>query len=281
MYQAAHEQRDTLRRTLPRPIEQDPPYAGRIATLSALSRFPAALLPGLSSQEAVIALQRALGNQVVQRLLTASPRRPQGIIQRGRTQPRPSPAEREKERTQKRLVGRVDKRFRTRQGKALEQLLSRDDRGAIVRKLQQDVPPTLLRRQKQKQKIYSGKWRGFAREFAKNWWDSQPPPWTCYLCRGEINPNGQGANEPSIDHVRPWAELRTEIETTMVCKDGVHWEVALVEDVRKVIQEESNLRPAHKGCNSSKNGPKNLDSLAPQRRGLCPGRGTCDLPQAE
>lgn len=42
-----------------------------------------------------------------------------------------------------------------------------------------------------------------------------------------------------------------------------------------VLQDEDNLLPAHKGCNSAKGGPKDTDGINPRRIGDCPGAPLC------
>lgn len=74
--------------------------------------------------------------------------------------------------------------------------------------------------------------------------------------------------------------MKLEVETQDVCMSGVHWTVALAKDARDILENESNLLPAHKGCNSSKSGSKKTDSIAPQKKSeACPGAG-CELPKA-
>jgi hypothetical protein len=125
-------------------------------------------------------------------------------------------------------------------------------------------------------KIYSGTWRSFSQQFTQEWWNSQMKPWTCCICKLEIHPQDR-----SIDHKEPWARIRTEIATIVVCCRGVHWRVTLTDAVRAKLQDESNLRPVHKSCNSRKNGPKDMDSIAPQRRENCPNPGHCQIQKAE
>jgi hypothetical protein len=199
---------------------------------------------------------------------------------------RPSRKERDQARLLNRTFKEIDKKGRTRRAKkqikSLEKRLNKSDdelRMEILNEAQKNTPPKKMGELGNGPKIYSGKWRNFEEEFAREWWKAQDKPWQCYLCGGEIDPNGQGRDRPTIEHLKPWAEIKNEIPTEDVCKDGIHWRVALTEDVRDRLQDERNLAPAHQGCNSSKNGPKDTDSLAPQRLGICPG-DACGLPKA-
>lgn len=129
--------------------------------------------------------------------------------------------------------------------------------------------------------IYSGLWRGFEKRFQDQWWQNQPQPWICHLCKKEIDLHGTHNLARSIDHRVPWSVSKLRIATDVVCKDGIHWMVALTSDVRAVLQDEQNLEPSHQGCNSKKGGPTNTDSLAPMRIGKCRAHGKCSYPKAK
>lgn len=136
--------------------------------------------------------------------------------------------------------------------------------------------------------IYSGNWRGFTRGFAKKWWDAQELPWRCYRCKRPKNIENADIiekSERSIDHKTSFSEMKLQVETLKVCHDGIHWEVALTKDVLEIIQDEENLAPMHKGCNSSKSGSKDTDSIAPKRlkgkAATCLGPIDCKLLKAE
>lgn len=194
-----------------------------------------------------------------------------------KSQPRPSREERRVQQQVTKARDRVDKRYRTRSGKALEERLTKIETGhpGTLRRLAEDTrkntPPTAVAGQN----IYSGKWRGFEANFQRDWWRKQKQPWTCYLCGRPIVAGARDRDAPSIEHKEPWARAKLGIATRTVCCNGSHWEVALTDDVRAVLQDENNLLPAHKGCNSAKNGPKDTDSIAPRRLGDCPGPGLC------
>lgn len=196
---------------------------------------------------------------------------------------RPSRDERNIERFKKETLKSVDKGGRTRASKkaitSLEKKLKKKELTLEdLKPLIDATPPHKL--QLSGKKIYSGKWRSFSTDFQRNWWNKQTVPWTCHICDGVIDPRGVGTDAPSIDHREPWARVKLGIDDFEVCKGGQHWRVVLSEDVRAVIEDESNLLPSHQGCNSGKNGPKDTDSLAPQRMGKCPGRD-CTAPNAE
>jgi hypothetical protein len=176
---------------------------------------------------------------------------------------------------------KIDKKARTRAGREalvkLQTELQRPQdeiRQAFLADLQKNTPPRNLGMLGTAGPIYSGKWRGFEAAFETNWWTDQgAAPWTCCICHAPILAAATGGDARSIEHRQPWSVLKTEIETQIVCKDGVHWEVALTADVRAVLQDSDNLEPAHKRCNSSKGGSKDTDSIAPIKRGDCPGDG--------
>ena len=175
----------------------------------------------------------------------------------------------------------ADKKGRTRGGKkAKEKLLKLNRRleneGITITPNNDNTPPKKVNGKN----IYQAKGRSFTKEFSDNWWAEQNEPWTCAICDGEIDENGKGGDAPSIDHKKSWAEQKLEVETYLVCKGGWHWEVALSEDVRAIIQDESNLRPAHKRCNSSKSGSKNTDNINPQKKDKCPG-SNCGCSKAQ
>jgi len=191
---------------------------------------------------------------------------------------RPSRQDREREKLAQKLRAQVDKQYRTRRAKEVLQALDAiaQENPELLKKLIQDAkkakPPTKTRTGK---RIYSGKGRSFEAEFAKAFWDEQGFPCQCMICKQPIFANGQHKMAPSIDHRRPWATVKTELETITVCKDGVHWSVVLAAVMRAAYQDKDNLGPAHQGCNSHKNGPKTTDAIAPQRIGLCPGAKIC------
>jgi hypothetical protein len=199
----------------------------------------------------------------------------------GKKPPRPSPDDRQKARVTEGSFKKADKSGRTRAGKKniveLQALLGKSPQEiqqAFLADLQKNTPPRNLGIAGNAGAIYSGKWRGFEAIFEANWWALQgAAPWTCCICHAPILAGATGANARSIEHRQPWSVMKTGIATQTVCKDGVHWEVALTADVRAVLQDNSNLKPAHKGCNSSKGGSKDSDSIAPIKRGDCPGVG--------
>lgn len=115
----------------------------------------------------------------------------------------------------------------------------------------------------------------FSSDVKKKFWrDNAAAP--CAICNAPIPPA-----QRSIDHKEPWATIRIGVATMMVCKHNVHWEVTLLSDLQRLYDDEGNLRPTHKGCNSSKGGPKGNDSITPkmQPKNVCPGEG-CGLPKA-
>jgi hypothetical protein len=191
---------------------------------------------------------------------------------------RPSPKERQRARYAKQLLSSVDKSYRTRKGKKIKEKIKKleEDDPEIMQKILRDAarakPPKSVEGGK---RIFSGKSRSFTDRFRAAYWKANSLPIECPICKNMIEANGKHGLAPSIDHLRPWATIKTEIPTVTVCKDGVHWSVVLAEDMRPVLQDEKNLRPAHQGCNSGKNGPKNTDSIAPQRLGRCPGEDIC------
>jgi len=196
---------------------------------------------------------------------------------------RPSPDERKVARTVNRAVSHVDKKYRTRASRKIKEKLKaieEKEPGALERVAREAMRAKPPKKMTNGKAIYSGSWRGFEQAFADDWWNNVKKPWTCAICKTAIDPNGKHGDGPSIDHVKPWATIKTEIETRIVCKDGMHWEVALTKDVREALQDPGNLVPAHENCNSLKNGPKNTDSIAPQKSGLCPGDGLCKAKKA-
>lgn len=205
----------------------------------------------------------------------------------GKKPPRPSRDDRQKDRVTKSSLKKTDKKGRTRAGKEtlsnLQALLggtSDEIQRAFVAELRKNTAPRNLGMLGTGGAIYSGKWRGFESTFEANWWlDQGGAPWTCCICKAPILAGATGGDARTIEHRQPWSVMKTEIATQMVCKDGVHWEVALTADVRAVLQDTDNLEPAHKDCNSSKGGSKDTDSIAPIRRGDCPG-DDCDVPNA-
>lgn len=199
---------------------------------------------------------------------------------------RPSRDERNLDRLKKEKLKGVSKAGNTRKSKLALNDVARlmgadpeDVKNQLIEEAMRNTPPRTMGMLGLGDAIYSGKWRSFENDFAREWWDDQPNPWVCYLCNGVINPNGTGDQQPTIEHLKPWASIKLGIPTQTVCKDGVHWTVALTKHVRATLQDVDNLAPAHKGCNSSKNGPKDTDSIAPQKAGPCPG-ATCALPKA-
>ncbi|AKT43560.1 hypothetical protein [Chondromyces crocatus] len=192
--------------------------------------------------------------------------------------PRPSREERQVQRHTEQALKGVDKRGRTRGGAKVAETLKglEEKQPGAVQKLLEASKKKIAPKSVNGENIYSGSWRGFENTFASQWWDRQPKPWTCYLCKKPIVKGAAGADGPSIEHKVPWARLKTEIRTVDVCCNGTHWSVTLTKDVRAVLQDASNLAPAHKGCNSKKNGPKDSDSIAPQRVGDCPG-SSCSM----
>lgn len=176
----------------------------------------------------------------------------------------------------------ADKEGRTRAGKEAQKKLRKFDRkletkGIIITPNNDNTPPKKVNGKN----IYQAKGRSFTKEFSENWWAEQEEPWTCAICNEEIAENGKGGAAPSIDHKKSWAEQKLEVKTFMVCKGGWHWEVAYSKDVRAIIEDESNLRPAHKRCNSSKSGSRNTDNINPQKRKKCPGDDDCECPKAQ
>jgi hypothetical protein len=205
----------------------------------------------------------------------------------GKKPTRPSPEERHKERLAKSSMKKVDKKGRTRASvktyAKLQVALQRPQdkvQQTFLANLRKDTPPRKRGIAGTAGAIYSGKWRGFEAAFEANWWTDQGvAPWTCCICHAPILAGAAGGDARSIEHRQPWSVLKTEIETQIVCKDGVHWAVALTRDVRAVLQDTDNLAPAHKRCNSSKGGSKDTDSIAPIKRGDCPG-DDCDASEA-
>ena len=208
---------------------------------------------------------------------------PTGPLARKR-KARPSPEERRTKRIAKDFLGKVDKKYRTRQGKRTERSLQSLEAGhpgileTMLSEIARNRPPKFLN--EPRSNIFSGTRMSFERYFSQQWWGSQLKPWICAVCGKPIDPAGKGAAAPSIDHKEPWSRLQTGIPTIDVCCQGAHWTIALTEEVRAVYQDARNLRPTHQGCNSSKGGVKGLDSLAPQRAGACPGSSICTQPKA-
>jgi hypothetical protein len=201
--------------------------------------------------------------------------------------PRPGADQRKTDRLVKSATRRVDKTFRTRGDKKV---------GAALRRIEENEPGALnrvmqeIRRERPPRKIgskniYSGKSRSFSQTCMDDFWSNETTPWTCKSRRCKhptttINPNGRGKAAPTIDHVIPWATLKTTIPTKDVCCNGMHWRVVTANKMRAVFEDESNLAAMHQGCNSSKNGPKDTDSISPQKLGICPGDALCTLVRA-
>ncbi len=196
---------------------------------------------------------------------------------------RKSPDEKKVERFTRRAISKVDKSGRTRKSKKTFEHLETtlENKELTLEDLQPylaDKPPRKL--SLNRKKVYSALWRNFTDKFMKDWWDKQNKPWICHLCKKQIDPKGKGKDKRSIEHVEPWAKSKLGIPTYLVCKSGQHWEVALTEEVRAVLEDPFNLLPAHQGCNSGKGGPTTTDSLAPQKKGSCPGED-CTATKAE
>ncbi len=217
---------------------------------------------------AVLNLQRTAGNQAVIQLA------------------RPSPEERKRLRRQqqeqkltKRLYESADKKGRTRQAKKVEEQLKGKGKEQILELAlaneRKNKPPTAL--ELAGQQLFSGN-RDFGAEFRKQYWENQPSPWTCTICHDVISPRGKRGNAPSIDHRQEWSIISTGVRTFQVCKNGVHWEVSLDDEAQAANKDLSNLRPTHKGCNSSKSGQKGNDPLMPITKGPC--TGNCTLEKA-
>lgn len=172
------------------------------------------------------------------------------------------------------LQSSVDKKHRTRAGKALkDKLKDKSEQEKLQIALdahRQDIPPHKLA--VSGKKLFTGN-RDFTPTFRQTFWNSHPGA-VCAKCNAPI-----ASKDRSIDHKRPWVELAAGVETFTVCKDGVHWDVALNEDAQAVNTNLDNLQPMHSKCNSSKNAPKVYDSLRPIKKGVCPGP-TCGLEKA-
>ena len=70
-------------------------------------------------------------------------------------------------------------------------------------------------------KVYSGKGRSFEAAFAGAFWTKHKNA-LCAKYGQKIAPKDR-----CIDHKKPWAQIKPEAETVIVCKNGAHWEVAL------------------------------------------------------
>lgn len=114
-------------------------------------------------------------------------------------------------------------------------------------------PPTHMGRYE----IFTGA-RNFTSAFSKAFW-SKPGNQTCTKCGIALKPGQRG-----IDHIKPWSVLQTTLREYIVCKDGFHWKVTLKKDFLALYQDERNLQPMCKKCNSSKGGVKGLDPAHPQ-----------------
>lgn len=197
---------------------------------------------------------------------------------------RPSPQQRAQARKAKSdretintLYQSVDRKGRTRGAKKNAAKLEGKDNEALlaeaVAEVQRLSPPTRLALTDTR--LFSGN-RDFGQKFRDAFWASQPKPWICALCGGDIGPR----QSRGIDHIQPWSVICTGVKTFQVCKDGVHWEVALDEEAQAVNRNVKNLQPAHKSCNSEKSGDKGLDPLFPIRKGDCPDPHSCSLEKA-
>lgn len=99
----------------------------------------------------------------------------------------------------------------------------------------------------------------FTNQFRTKFWrDNARNP--CADCGLPIAPKDR-----SIDHIDEWSRVRIGLPTEEVCKDGVHWVVVFQADMLAAYQDEANLQPMHKSCNSSKGGPQGNDSVTPQK----------------
>lgn len=251
------------------------PAAAQMARATDAGRRPLAVPPPVPAAPARRAVPPPVAAATIQPSLS------------GRGAPRPSREDRDKDRLTKSTLKTTDKKSRTRAGKKAMNKLAvtlnqapDQIRQNFLNDVAKNTAPRRMGMLGTGGAIYSGKWRGFEAEFEQNWWNDQgAAPWDCCICHAPILANGVGDAKRSIEHRKPWSSMKTEIATHMVCKDGVHWEVALTEDVRAVLQDTDNLEPAHQGCNSSKGGTKTTDSIAPVRRGDCPG-GACGVGKA-
>lgn len=116
-----------------------------------------------------------------------------------------------------------------------------------------------------KDEIFSGS-RNFTTAFSTAFW-SKSSNKTCSNCGIKLKPGNRG-----IDHIKAWSVLQTTLPEYTVCKDRFHWKVSLKKDFLAIYQNESNLQPMCKKCNSSKGGVKGRDPSHPRlhRGESCP-----------
>lgn len=198
--------------------------------------------------------------------------------------PRQSPEERKKRQKIEFLLKYVDKGGRTRGSAKLRSVIESDENGA---KLQAAVIAERLRktppRKVNGENIYSGKSRSFTAEFTESYWSRQTQNGRVVLCddcENVIDMDATGGDGRTIDHKTDWAVQKTELETVDVCFNGHHWRVVMAQTMRAEFENENNLVPMHRSCNSSKNGSKSHDSIAPQCICACDDGEHCSLDKA-
>ena len=142
----------------------------------------------------------------------------------------------------------------------------------------QETPVVTARTAKIPKQMQSGKqlWKGgrpnFESTFYKNYW-SENAAALCVKCKTAID-----QDDRSIDHKKPWHDfIVLTCDPVEVCTSEAHWRVYKTDAVIEAYQEESNLQPMHKACNSSKNGPKDRDAFLPEFIRECPGADQCNV----
>ncbi len=197
---------------------------------------------------------------------------------------RPSRQERNRESAIRNLMGHIDPNLRTRGAKKVAASFELSDE-ELVAAAEEERRKTTPPQKVNGKNVYSGKSRTFTEEFIKKYWKAETNNGKKSVCCAhpkcgkEIDMAATDDWARSIDHITPWATVKLGIETKDVCYGGVHWRVVMSEDMREAFQDEDNLQPMHVKCNSSKNGPKDTDSISPQRVGMCLKGADCDLPK--
>jgi 5-methylcytosine-specific restriction endonuclease McrA len=88
--------------------------------------------------------------------------------------------------------------------------------------------------------------------------------------------------EVEIDHIIDWSRRQNEADVFIFCYEGWHFSGQLLEDIKEVYNDESNLQVLCDKCNPGKSGKKGDDLNGPQSAHACPhgGGDDCKFPKA-
>jgi hypothetical protein len=202
------------------------------------------------------------------------------------TSTRPSRSQRKADQGLREAAKKVGKREGTRGNDSFQKVVkkARRDPHEFLAEMGKEVEPT---RTVNGDEIFKGNNRSFPSAFRTSFWAHHSNA-TCAKCR-----IGLTLVNREIDHKKAWSVLKLEIQPTVVCKGGVHWEVITKKQVmaavcdgdpddlaRRPISSRTNLQPMCQSCNGSKSGSKHSDSVAPQKMTRSIHEQDCDLLQA-